>query len=103
MKLGDNRMEVIVSVKLNDFFLKFCHTGNGPTVQFNHVFKSDGIFGDVEVTRIGQKEAQCVANTTIGVCDVLDNGLTEAQIAGVIGRSHPKTNDFSAVSLGCIH
>ena len=83
-------------VVADDFLLQLGCARQGVLVDLQHVLVWDAVGGGVEIAGVGQQEAQRVADAAVGIHHAGQDLVVDAQVARVVGRSHPQTDDFGA-------
>ena len=65
-------------------------------VDFQQIVHRHAVAGQVEIGQIGQQEADGVAQAAIAFGDALQDGVRNRQLARVIRRGHPQTQNVGA-------
>nr|GEU28492.1 hypothetical protein [Tanacetum cinerariifolium] len=92
-------LEFILRVVLGDFFLQRGHVGQRVAVDFQHLLDRHGVLRMVEVRRIGQQEAQRVADAAIRFRHALEDLVGDRQLARVVGGRDPQAQDVGAQAV----
>ena len=89
-------MEVVGFVGFQDIFLCRLRAADCPAVQHHHLFRFNHVFRWIETVQVRQQEARGVTDTTIAVRGAFEDLIGDRHFAGVVGGSHPQTQDIGA-------
>ena len=89
-------MEIIVGVSLFDILLRRQCTAHSPAIQYDHLFRCHAVGARLKPVQVGQQEARGVTDATIRIGRAFQDLVRHRDLAGVVGRGYPQTQDVAA-------
>ncbi len=96
LQLGHHGMELVALVVGQDVFLQLRGAGQRVAVDLQQLAQRHRVGFRVEIGRVGQQEAQRVADAAVAVHHAGEDLVVDAQVTRVVGRGRPQADDLGA-------
>lgn len=68
-----------------------------PAVEFGEILVGDAVLLNVKIADVAEHEAEGVADLAIGIRHLLDDAIADGNVAAIVGRRYPQTQDVGTV------